>query len=310
MKTKAESSGSWGLRCAAIIFCVASLGGCAAAPRPDATKSDLVLVTLSPLADIVKNVAGDDLRVLSIVPPDTDPHAFTPTPADARQIAEASVVFRDGHGIDDWLSRLTQSSDAAPPLFDLTRGLTLEPLAKSRDDDPHIWMDPLRVLAMTQTICDDLSKLQPKSAAAFRRRADDYEKKLRELDAWVKSRVALIPPSRRKLVTSHDAMGYFARRYGFQIVGFAVPGGGTDESGTNAHSIAALIDQIRVAKVPAVFVETSTNPALMERIGAEAKVRVVTDLHIDSLGKPGTPSGTYLGFYHENVNKIVEALRG
>lgn len=308
MRFKAKPRGAWKFMAAAL-FGAMLLSGCAAAPRQDAAQSDLVLVTLSPLADVVKNVAGDDLRVLALVPPDADPHAFSPTPDDARKMEEARAVFRVGHGIDDWLSRLTQSSDAATPLFDLTRGLTLDPLAKSRDDDPHIWMDPLRVLAMTRTIRDDLSELQPKSAAAFARRADDYGKKLRELDAWVKSRVALIPKDRRKLVTSHDAMGYFARRYGFQIVGFAVPGGGTDESGANAQSIAALIEQIRAAKVPAVFVESSVNPALMERIGAEAKVRVVADLHIDSLGKPGSPSGTYLGFYRENVDKIVAALR-
>lgn len=308
MKFKAKPRGVW-KAIAAALFCAALLCGCGAASRQDAANSDLVLVTLSPLADVVKNVAGDDLRVLALVPPDADPHAFSPTPDDARKMEEARAVFRVGHGIDDWLSRLTQSSGAATPLFDLTRGMTLEPLAQSRDVDPHFWMDPLRVLAMTRTVRDDLSTLQPKSAAAFRRRADDYQKQLRALDAWTKSRVALIPKERRKLVTSHDAMGYFARRYGFEIVGFAVPGGGTDESGANARSIAALIEQIRAAKVPAVFVESATNPALMERIGSEAKVRVVADLHIDSLGKPGSPSGTYLGFYRENVDKIVEALR-
>lgn len=301
---------------------MALLSGCAAASRrapeanpktADAALQGAVLVTLSPMADVVKNVAGDDLRVLAIVPPDTDPHAFSPTPDDVKKMADARAVFRVGHGVDDWLGEIAQNAGENTPILDLTRGLQFDAVVgedgHSHDEDAHVWMDPLRVLAITENVCADLQKLQPQSSAAFRRRADDYQKKLRALDAWTKNRVALIPPSRRKLVTSHDALGYFARRYGFAVVGVAVAGGGTDESGANARDIAALIDKISAAKVPAIFAESSSNPALMERLGAEAKVRVIADLRLDALGKPGTPSGTYLGFFRHNVNLIVDALR-
>lgn len=277
-----------------------------------------VLVTLSPIADVVKNVAGDDVRVLAIVPPEVDPHSFSPTPDDVKNMSGARAIFRVGHGIDDWLGEMAQSAGENTLIFDVTRGAISERSDSSHSGhahaghfdgaDTHFWMDPLRVLAATENVCADLSKLQPKSAQAFRRRANAYRKKLRELDAWTRGRVASIPLSRRKLVTSHDEMSGFARRYGFQIVGVAISGGSADENGANARDIAALVEAIRVARVPAIFADASSNPGLMKRLSDETKVRVVA-LRVDALGKSGTPSGDYLGFFRENVNAIVGALR-
>ena len=169
-------------------------------------------------------------------------------------------------------------------------------------------MNPLNMLVVTDNIVKSLSKVDAAHADKFRARGEAYKKQLRELDVWAAQRLAKVPPAHRKLVTTHDAMGYFARRYGFTILGTVVPGPDADAE-TSAQQLARLIGKIRAAKVPAIFAETSVNPKWIEQVAGETGVKVVHDLHIGSLGPIGQPNGTYLGFFRSDVEKIAGALQ-
>ncbi len=416
-----------------------------------------VLATESFLADIAQNVAGTRLKVETLIPLGVDPHAFEPTPADVRRVADSQVLIANGAGLEEFLEKLlanaggkrlvieaseglksrtakedekakiemteaelvkslcdmasSESPKNAPSgktattatvlpgeegvfaitltkqsdgtfagyvkvetdadgemqiaisdgkvsisqqgqsvesekqvalqcaglkqgyLVELRKGEALLALTGFQADqalllvapagghahqhtghthhhegDPHFWLDPNNVIRYVENIRDGLSQADPAGAATYRANADAYIAQLKELDGWIAEQVKTIPPERRLLVTNHESFGYFADRYGFKVVGTIMPNVSTGAS-PSAQQLAALVNQIKAAKVKAIFLETGTNPQLAKQIAQETGIRVVTDLYTHSLTDAKGPAPTYLAMMRSNVQAIVNALK-
>lgn len=291
------------------------LSGC---QTPNETKTTalqipVAVTTTTHLEDVVGIVAGDRVRVVGLVPRNGDPHTFEPSAQDVEEVAKSDAVFISGLGLEGWISKLVENAGGERPIFDTSQGLTVTTISHGFESggerDPHVWMNPLKMVRVVENVAQGLSKLDPQGAPEFQKRAKNYQNQLRELDVWAANRLKSVPPAHRKLVTAHDAMGYFAQRYGFQVVGTVIPSVGTEAAETSAQQLASLRRKIEVLGVPAIFAERSNNPKFIEQIGADAKVRVVSGLYVDSLGPKGGEAGTYLQFFRTDVNKIAEVLR-
>ncbi len=296
--------GAWGTA-----LVVLALAGCAAAPNPRTTRPKAV-ATINILADFAAQVAGDRVEVTSLIPVGGDPHTYEPVPKDVQKVAEAQIVFYNGLGLEKWLEELVENAGGQRVSVELTRGLRPAVQTEGRyrgDPDPHLWMDPVFAKTYVQNVRDALVRFDPPGRAAYEQNAARYLRELDLLDAWIREQVAHLPPERRKLVTTHDAFRYFGQRYGFRVVG-TIWGISTEDE-PSAQEIARLVDRIRAERVPAVFVETTINPKLMERVAREAGVRVGRKLYGDSLGPPGSDADTYVKMMRHNVRAMVEALR-
>jgi zinc/manganese transport system substrate-binding protein len=280
-------------------------GHAAAPPKPVAVTS------ISILADFVRAVGGDAIAVESIVPVGGDPHVYEPVPSDARKLARAAIVFRNGAGLERWMDRLIGTTSDRRPVVTLADGLT--PIVQASGTyqgrpDPHMWMDPSLAARYVLRIRDVLAQRYPAHAAAFRRNAAAYLDELAALDAEIRGRVERIPPARRKLVTTHDAYRYFATRYGLELV--ASIWGISTEAEPSAAEVSRIVTAVRNAGVPTVFVETTVNPKLMQRIARDAGVRIGAPLYGDSVGGPGSGAETYLGMMRANASAIAAGLAG
>jgi manganese/iron transport system substrate-binding protein len=291
---------------------LALAGGCA---RPSGGDSDgariKAVATISILADFLTAVGGDQVSVQTIVHVGGDPHVYEPTPSDARRVADASIVFRNGLGLERWLDRLIGAPRPDRPVVTLTEGL--EPMVQEQGTyagapDPHLWMDPVLARHYVQRTRDALSRLDPAHATAYAENAEAYLRQLAELDLWIAKQIATIPQANRKLVTTHDAFRYFGVRYGLEVVGtiWSI----STEREPSAAEIRRLIDGVRAARVPTVFVETTVNPRLMERVARDAGVAVGEPLYGDSVGSPGSGADTYIGMMRANTRSIVRGLGG
>ena len=294
-------------------------GGCArmgmtpnVSTGADSAVKPSVVATTTQIEDVVRIVGGDEINAIGLMPRDADPHSFEPTPQDVGKVSKADLILENGIGLEGWIGELVKNAGGDRPVAVVSDGLKIGKISSQfgsgTTPDPHIWMDPLNMIIVTDNIVSHLSKIDGADAAKFRARGEKYKSELRALDKWAVARLAKVPPAHRKLVTTHDAMGYFARRYGFTILGTVIPGPDADAE-TSAQQLAALIQKIKVAQVPAIFAETSVNPKWIEQVAAETNVKVVHDLHIGSLGQEGQPNGTYLGFFRADVEKIAEALQ-
>lgn len=283
-----------------------------AAPTVAPATKLTVIATTTQIEDVLRAVAGDRVTVIGLMPRNGDLHAFEPTPEDVQHVATSQAVFKNGAGLEGWLDKLIENAGGQRPIFDLSQGLTLGKIDRAFEEggetDPHIWMSPVNMQQVTDNIAAGLKRIDPAGAAAYAANAAAYKAKLIELDAWAAQELSVIPAERRKLVTAHDAMGYFARRYTFQIVGYVIPSVSTETAETSAKDLAALIETIKTAGIPTIFAEASNNPKFIEQVAAEAKVKVDA-LYVDSLGDEGGEAGTYLDFFRTNVKKIVAGLR-
>lgn len=291
-------------------------GGCSTAPRrPGKVR---VVATYSVLGDLVKNVAGDGADVVTLVGPDGDAHTFEPTPKDAVSLAEADLVFENGVGFETWLDKLYSSSGTRARRVVVTDGLKLregddrEPgTAHHHNDehDPHVWHDVKNAAHMVGAIRDTLVQADPPNADKYLINAAAYLDRLGALDAWVVEQVGGLPKERRKLVTSHDTFGYFADRYGFEVVGDMLSSVSTEAADPSPAAFARLAGAVRAAGVPAIFAENVHNPKLMERLAKEAGVRLAPPLYTDALGPPGGDGDSYEKMIRHNVATIVGALK-
>jgi len=283
--------------------------GCTAAPAPGGGRPKAV-TTINILADLVSQVAGDRVEVVSLIPVGGDPHTYEPVPRDVQRVAESQIVFYNGLGLEKWLEKLIENAGGRRVSVELTRGLrpAIQREGSYRGDpDPHLWMDPVFAKKYVENARDALVRFDPEGRATYERNAARALRELDALHAWIQQQVAQIPPHRRKLVTTHDAFRYFGQRYGLRVVG-TIWGISTEDE-PSAQEIARLVDRIRAEGVPAVFVETTINPKLMERVAREAGVRIGQPLYGDSLGPPGSDADTYVKMMRHNVRAIVEALR-
>lgn len=284
-----------------ILFCLFALTSCGS-PRPD------VLTTTTILADIARNVAGDQLVTQSLLPFGADAHSYQPVPQDTKKINEAKVLVINGANYERSLETLLANAGDKKELIEASTGLRLisDP-GNDQELDPHLWLDPNNVIVYVDNIREGLTHFNPDGAEIYEANARAYTARLQELDAWINGQVAQIPPKRRVLVTNHDSLEYFAERYGFKVVG-AISNSVSSEDAPSAQQMAGIIDRIKLFEVPAIFLDAADNPTLAQQVAAETGAKVVTDLHFESLTEGG-PAGTYIEMMRYNVTKIVEALK-
>jgi zinc/manganese transport system substrate-binding protein len=264
-----------------------------------------VVASFSILGDFVKNVGGDRVEVTTLVGPDGDVHVYTPTPADARKIADAKLLVINGFGLEGWLPRLLQAAGGKASIVIATEGIA--PLRLGSDADPHAWQSVANAEKYVANIRDALAAADPVDADVFRRNAQAYLARLEALDGEVRQAVGQIPESRRKMISTHDAFGYFAARYGVQ---FIAPLGVSTEAEASARDIARIIAQVKAEHIPAVFLERISDPRLMRRISAETGAKVGGTLYSDALTDEKGEAPTYIDMVRHNITTLTSALAG
>jgi ABC-type Zn uptake system ZnuABC Zn-binding protein ZnuA len=260
------------------------------------------------LADITRNVAGDRLAVESLLPIGADPHSYQPTPQDAARIADSKLLIINGAGYEHFLEPLLENDRGEREVVEASAGVSpREDAGSAHEVDPHMWLDPNNVIIYVENIREGLTRFDPGGAAVYQSNADAYIARLRDLDAWIVGQVNQIPAEKRLLVTNHEALGYLAGRYGFTVAGTVIKSFSSGAS-PSAGQMADLIDQIKSSGAQAIFLDASDSEMFARQIADETGVRVVTDLHLESL-TDGAPAATYLDMMKHNVTRIVEALK-
>jgi ABC-type Zn uptake system ZnuABC Zn-binding protein ZnuA len=262
-----------------------------------------VVATTTQAADLARNVGGDRAHVTGLLAANGDPHDYELRPHDVEAIAEAGLVVRSGGEVDEWLEEAIEASGTDARVLDLSAHV------RRRADDPHWWQDPINALGAVAAIDAAMRQADPAGAANYRDNAGSYARRLRRLDVAVERCFAGIPTVARKLVTTHDALGYYADRYGIEVIGTVIPSLST-EAQPSAGDTAALIETIREAGVEAVFAESSVSSKVEAAIAREAGARVGDELWADSLGPPGSSGDTYLRSVAANTRAIVDGLGG
>jgi zinc/manganese transport system substrate-binding protein len=262
-----------------------------------------VVASFSILGDFVQNVGGDRVDVTTLVGPNGDVHVYTPTPADAKKIADAKLVIINGLGLEGWLPRLIQASGSKAPIITATRGIT--PLRLGSDADPHAWQSVASAKVYVANIRDALAAADPADAEMFLANGRRYQAELDALEAAVRAAVEKIPPARRKVISTHDAFGYFAAAYGVE---FIAPEGVSTETEPSARDVGAVISQIKSAKIPAVFLENISDPRLVSRIAAETGAKVGGTLFSDALTDEKGVCPTYIAMVRHNIKALTSAL--
>jgi zinc/manganese transport system substrate-binding protein len=262
-----------------------------------------VVASFSILGDFVRNVGGDSVNVTVLVGPDSDAHVYAPTPADAKKVADAKLVFVNGLGFEGWLPRLVKSAGAKASVVTATAGIA--PLKFGSQADPHAWQSIANARIYVANIRDALAAAAPADAEGFKSRAAAYLADLDALEREVREGIAKIPESRRKVISTHNAFGYFAASYGVE---FIAPVGVSTESEASARDVARIITQVRTAKIPAVFLENVSDPRLMGRISAETGAKVGGTLYSDSLTGEKGDSPTYIAMVRHNIKALTSAL--
>jgi ABC-type Zn uptake system ZnuABC Zn-binding protein ZnuA len=281
---------------------------CAPLPSSDPQTDPVVLTSTTFLEDITRNVAGDRIKVESLLPVGADPHSYQPTPQDAARIEQTKLLIINGAEYEHFLESLLENAGGGRQIIEASIGLSPRTDPESEHGvDPHLWLDPNNVIAYIENIREGLTHYDPDGAAIYKSNADAYTAELKDLDMWINEQVAQIPSERRLLVTNHEALGYFAERYGFKVVGTVIESFSSDAS-PSARQMAALVDQIKSSGAPAIFLDASDSPALAQQIAAETGVTVVTDLRLESLTN-GPSAATYIDMMKHNVTQIVNALR-
>lgn len=272
-----------------------------------------VVASFSILGNIAQHVGGERIRVTNLVGRDADAHVFQPTPADAKTLAQAGLVIVNGFGFEGWIDRLVKSSGYRGRVLVASTGV--KPLRLAHEGhghdgheggaDPHAWQDLANARIYVDNIAQALSEADPAGKAAYQNNAARYKQEITVLDAEIRKLFSAIPVERRKVVTSHDAFAYFSAAYG---VTFISPTGINTEAEPSAADVGRIIQQIRKEKIPAVFMESISDPRLLERIRQESGARIGGTLYSDSLSKTDGPAANYLDMMRQNANLLASAL--
>jgi zinc/manganese transport system substrate-binding protein len=268
-----------------------------------------VVVTTNILGDVVRTIVGDDATVDVIMPPGTNPHDFAPSARQAVAMRDADVLVVNGRGFEQGLVDTIEAAEAdGTVVVTATDAVDAVPVGRARPEDPHVFTDPVLMQAVVDHLEAALAADVPGlDTPAFHQRVDDYQAALADLDASVTDTLAAVPADRRVLVTNHQVLGFFADRYGFDVLGVVIPGGTTlaEPSAADLHQLA---DRIAAAGVPAIFAETSAPARLADALAAEGTDVEVVELYTESLGEPGSEAGTYLDMVRTNAERIAAAL--
>ena len=291
------------------LLTVLSISSCGREAVSSSETTDSVILTSTTfLADITRNVAGERLTVESLLPAGADPHSYQPTPRDVTKIVQSKLLIINGAEYEHFLEPLLENAEGEREVIEASAGLNPGTDAGNEHGvDPHLWLDPNNVVTYVENIREALTHFDPDGAALYKSNADAYMAQLTDLDVWIKEQVSQIAPEKRLLVTNHEALGYFADRYGFTVIGAIVPGVSSDAS-ASAQQMAALIDQIKASGASALFLDEAENLALAQQIADETGVKVIEDLHLESL-TDGPPAATYIDMMKHNVTQIVDALK-
>ncbi|SCW86818.1 metal ABC transporter substrate-binding protein [Ancylobacter rudongensis] len=305
------------------------------AAAQEATTKIPVVASFSILGDFVKEVGGDRVEVTTLVGPNGDAHVFQPAPGDAKKVSAAQIVFVNGLGFEGWIDRLVKASGTKAEIVVATKGITPREMADEDEDehaahdhgkdhkdhdhddhaekdghvhggtDPHAWQSVANAQIYVANIRDALIAADPAGKAAYEANAAAYTAKLGALDAEIKAAMAAIPDSRRRIITSHDAFGYFGAAYGVE---FIAPQGVSTDSEASAKDVARIIRQIKAENIPAVFMENISDPRLVKRIAKETKAKVGGELFSDALSDDKGPASTYIDMMKNNVAQLSSAL--
>jgi zinc/manganese transport system substrate-binding protein len=276
-----------------------------------------VVTTFSILGDITKQVGGDLVDVRTLVGLDEDAHAFNPTPQDSKALAQADIVVENGLGFEGWMDRLVTASGFKGARVVASHGIVVRKATDGEHDhedhhehghegaDPHAWQDVGNARVYAANIAASLVKALPAQASEIKARATAYDAELKKLDAWIKAELAQFAPAQRKIITSHDAFGYFEAAYG---VNFLAPQGISSEVEPSARQVAKLVEQMKSENIRRVFFESMTNPRLISRLAKDAGATVGAPVYSDSLSAQGGPASTYGEMMRYNVEQFKEAM--
>jgi zinc/manganese transport system substrate-binding protein len=269
-----------------------------------------VVATFSILGDLVKQVGGDRVEVVTLVGPDGDVHVYSPTPADAKALGAARAIFVNGLGLEGWIARLIAVSGGRAPVIVASTGVKARDVADKRDPsrmvpDPHAWQSIANAGIYVGNIRDALRAADPDGSGTYDDNAQDYLGKLDALESEVKAAIAKIPADRRKIITTHGSFGYFGDAYGME---FIAPEGLSTDADPSAKDVAKVIVQIKREHIPAVFIENIYDPRLIERIAEESGAKIGGTLYSDALSPPNGPAATYIAMMRHNARALVDAL--
>lgn len=277
-----------------------------------------VVATMSILADLVRNVGGDRVEVTELVGRAADAHVYSPTPADAKRLAASKLIVVNGLGFEGWMKRLVKASGTKAPQVIATKGVAALREAKGHEHshkggdqegsaDPHAWQSVANVKIYVGNIRDALIEADPDSAATYNANAAAYQTRLDALEAEIRIAIGRLPDERRKVITTHDAFGYFDKAYG---VAFIAPQGVSTEAEITARDVARIVRQIKAEKIAAVFLENVSDARLMQRIAAESGAKIGGTLYSDALSDDKGPAPTYLDMMRHNLRELLAALAG
>lgn len=268
------------------------------------------VATFSILGDLVRNVGGDRVELATLVGPNSDVHVYSPTPGDAKKLGAARVVFVNGLGLEGWMARLVQASGGKAQTVVASNGIKPRKMADEGHPghtvtDPHAWQSIANAKIYVANIRDGLSKVDPAGKAAYEANAKAYLAKLDALEQEVRAAIAKVPADRRKLITTHDAFGYFADAYGVEFIS---PEGVSTDAEPSAKDVARIIEQVRKQKIPAVFMENISDPRMMQQIAKETGARIGGTLYSDALTDAKGDAPTYLDLIRHNLSQLAGAL--
>jgi zinc/manganese transport system substrate-binding protein len=292
----------------AAAFLAPLLIGSTAANAADKIK---VAASFSILGDMVKQIGGDRVEVTSFVGPNGDAHVYEPTPGDTRTLATAPILVVNGLGLEGWMSRLEKSSGFKGTVVTATKGVKTRQMVEEEHGttrkitDPHAWQSLTNGKIYVQNIRDGLIAADPTGRESYEANAKKFLAEIDEVEKLVKDSIAKLPPARRKIITTHDAFGYFGATYGME---FIAPEGVSTDSEASANDVAKIIRQIKSEKVPAVFLENVSDHRLLDQIARETKAKIGGTLYSDALSEPSGPAGTYLDMFRHNIATLTAAL--
>lgn len=266
------------------------------------------VASFSVLGDIVKEVGGEHVTVKSLVGPNGDPHTFEPTPQDGLALSKADVVFVSGLGMEGWMDRLISASGYHGKVTVASDGVSTRSMEEDGKQvtDPHAWNSMKNGVLYAQNVMQALIAADPADAAYFRQHGGAYVEKLQKLDSWAEKTFAAIPEAKRKVLTSHDAFGYFGQRYG---VTFLSPVGFSTESEASASDVAGLITQLKQEKIHTYFIENQTDPRLVKQIASASGAQPGGELYPEALSEKGGVAATYTAAFEHNVKAIAASMK-
>ena len=266
-----------------------------------------VVASFTVLADMVREIGGDLVEVATLVGPDGDAHVFEPTPTDARAVAGADLLVENGLGFEGWIDRLAKAAAYRGPVVIATAGIAPRRMNDNGREmiDPHAWQDLALGRVYVANIAEGLAAADPAHAERYRANAQRYSRQLAELDEWVRASLAGLPEAKRRVITTHDAFGYFGRAYG---ITFLAPEGLSTEAEVTAQALAELIGQIRRTGIKAVFLENMTDSRLVQQLAREAGAAIGGTLYVDALSAPDGPAPTYIAMFRHNLPDLVAAM--